>query len=148
MIGYSAAYLRDLAAEEMRTLARVSDPFGDDFERIVQPSSGGGGGAAPIEEVVITGYFNGAFGVSNSGFTARRLDADGNPTGDPIDVYVWSYSETPGSFGRLDLTSEDVGPALQALDRVPVYYGRYADVAGRWILLFPMRVLCENGTPA
>jgi hypothetical protein len=94
----------------------------------------GAGGAASmaVRHFVITGYHDGAFGVANSGFNAREI-INGVEQSQTTQIFVMSYDDTPGQYGRVPLTG-DCWPFFQVDDHVRAIGMEYAGVQ-RTVLL-------------
>lgn len=126
-------YARELGAADLESLDM-------DRTQLVQP--GGGGASTAPRLAKITGYFDGAFpSAPNSGFRAKYLDANGQPTGSDLNVYVFSYDDTVGQYGRVALTSSNADPDWRVDDVVSVVTAEYAGQM-RVCLAWPVRRVC------
>ncbi|MBL8880645.1 MAG: hypothetical protein JNG88_16150 [Phycisphaerales bacterium] len=126
-------YARGLGAADLATLDM-------DRTQLVQPG-GGGGGSMAVRMAIIDAYTTGAFGAANSGFSCRYLDSNGNGTGSAFGVYIWSYSDPIGEYGRVNIANSNADPDWRVGDRIPVMEMEYAGQT-RPCLLFAVREKC------
>lgn len=68
--------------------------------QLVLSAAGRGGGAAAGKYVAVAGY-----SADGTRFLVRDFDADGQPTGDPYEVYAYSLPRIGGLAGAQPLTN-------------------------------------------
>ena len=85
-----------------------------------------------MRHFVIIGHHDGAFGVASSGFNAHEI-IDGIEQAQTVQIFVMSYDDTVGNYGRVNLTA-DCWPFFQVGDHVRGVGMEYAGVQ-RTVLL-------------